>query len=69
MIRQSTYPGDRSDSHHSAHPHSNDGPSRRHSTMEQDWTPPKNSGSGADQMSESLDPPSKRRRVALACTV
>ncbi|KAJ9610543.1 hypothetical protein H2200_005320 [Cladophialophora chaetospira] len=68
MMRQHTYPGDRPDSLHSAQQSQhNEGPPRRHSALEPEWTPSKNSASGADQ--DGLDPPSKRRRVALACTV
>ncbi|OCT49144.1 hypothetical protein CLCR_04559 [Cladophialophora carrionii] len=68
MIRQNTYPTDRSDELHSAL-HSSRSQLRRHSALEPEWTPSKNGTSAADQLSESTDPPSKRRRVALACTV
>ncbi|OAP63435.1 hypothetical protein AYL99_02662 [Fonsecaea erecta] len=42
---------------------------RRPKTVDSEWTSVKNGFSGADQASDANDPPSKRRRVALACTV
>ncbi|EXJ56967.1 hypothetical protein A1O7_07311 [Cladophialophora yegresii CBS 114405] len=68
MIRQNTYPTDRSDELHSA-VHNGRSQVRRHSPLEPEWTLSKNGTSGAEQLSENTDPPSKRRRVALACTV
>jgi hypothetical protein len=68
MIRQNSYPADRSDELHSAL-HNGRGQPRRHSALEPEWAPSNNGTSGAEQLSENADPPSKRRRVALACTV
>ncbi|KIY03377.1 uncharacterized protein Z520_00068 [Fonsecaea multimorphosa CBS 102226] len=42
---------------------------RRQKAADAEWTSAKNGISGADQASDANDPPSKRRRVALACTV
>jgi hypothetical protein len=67
MIRQNTYPTDQSDDRHAALHHNRAQP-RRHSAIEPEWTPTKEAASNADN-AESNDPPSKRRRVALACTV
>ncbi|OAG40419.1 hypothetical protein AYO21_05319 [Fonsecaea monophora] len=52
----------------SAH-HADRSQQRRQKAVDPEWTSAKNGISAADQASESNDPPSKRRRVALACTV
>ncbi|OQV06994.1 Fungal specific transcription factor domain-containing protein isoform 2 [Cladophialophora immunda] len=53
---------------HSAH-QTDRAQQRRQKAVDPDWTSAKNGISQADQASEANDPPSKRRRVALACTV
>jgi hypothetical protein len=69
MIRQNTYGSDRPDELHPAPHDASRDPARRHGAFDSDWTPTKNAAPAGDHASESADPPSKRRRVALACTV
>jgi hypothetical protein len=69
MLRQGSQQTDHSDEAFSTQPSNRSHQQRpQNGYPEPDWTPTKN-GSGAEQASHESDPPSKRRRVALACTV